>query len=76
MPLPDVVSGLLLSVGSDVQVVSGTLKSIENTGFFNAFLFFVSGENLNPEDALFWIFVLSHAAKRESNTKLHFQSCC
>ena len=29
----------LLSVGSDVQVVSGTLESIENTGFFNAFLF-------------------------------------
>ena len=29
----------LLSDRSDVQVVSGTLESIENTGFFNAFPF-------------------------------------
>lgn len=39
MPLPDVVSGLLLSEGSDVRIVSGTLESIKNIGFFNAFLF-------------------------------------
>ena len=27
MPLPDVVSGLLLSVGSEVQILSGTPES-------------------------------------------------
>ncbi len=52
----------LLSVGSDVQVVSGTLESIETKGFhpqiFQCFSFCVSRENLKPEESVFWIFVI------------------
>ena len=38
-------------MGSDVQVVSGTLESIENAGFFNAFSFFIPKENPKSEDS-------------------------
>ena len=42
MPLPDVVSGLLLSVGSEVQILSGTPESTAASLFFgvcSVFLF-------------------------------------
>ena len=44
-------------MGSDVQVVSGTLESIENTGFFNAFLFLPQEEIENQRTRFYWIFL-------------------
>ena len=41
MPLPDVVSGLLLSVGSEVQILSGTPESTAASLFSGVAAFFV-----------------------------------
>ena len=41
MPLPDVVSGLLLSVGSEVQILSGTPESTAASLFSEFAAFFV-----------------------------------
>ena len=48
MPLPDVVSGLLLSVGPEVQILSGTPESTAASLFSGlaAFLFSPSPGNL------------------------------
>ena len=60
MPLPDVVSGLLLSVGPEVQILSGTPESAAASLFsgFAAFLFLLlpvislplPGDSYTPHD--------------------------
>ncbi|MDE7430907.1 MAG: hypothetical protein K2N34_03195, partial [Lachnospiraceae bacterium] len=47
----------LLSDRSDVQVVSGTLESIENIGFFNAFLFLSQEKTVNQRTRFFEYFL-------------------